>query len=93
VTPFANHVSALRGRPPKLDGKLAAEIAGLLIAGSSTTDSAQTLGLTRRSIPGWRSRAWSRDLRDVDCVALEQMIQRGRLAAADVGQREVGAHP
>jgi transposase-like protein len=70
-----------RGRPSKLDGKLATEIAALLLAGHSTSDVAQTVGVSRRSIASWRRRAWSRDERDAACVQLEQMLWRGRAAA------------
>ena len=71
------------GRPPKL----ATEIAALLIAGSTTTEVAQMVGVSRRSIVGWRARAWSRDARDQHCVALERMVMRGKLAAAEIDQR------
>jgi hypothetical protein len=68
------------GRPAKLDDKLATEIAALLLAGHSTSEVAQMVGVSRRSIAGWRARAWSRDPRDRACVQLEQMIVRGRFA-------------
>jgi hypothetical protein len=71
----------MRGRPPKLDGRLAAEIAALLLAGRSTTEVAQTLGISRRSISGWRRRAWSRNPEDEHCVALMEMVVRGLYAA------------
>jgi hypothetical protein len=70
------------GRPPKLDDALAIEIAALLLVGHSTTDVAQMLGVSRRSIVNWRARAWSRDERDRVCVKLERMISAGRAAAA-----------
>jgi hypothetical protein len=77
------------GRPSKLDGILATEIAARLLVGEPTTSIASTLGISRRSIAGWRARAWSRDERDVYCVQLEQMIMRGQAAYAKLGQRLV----
>jgi hypothetical protein len=79
------------GRPPKLDAALACEIASRLIVGETTADVAQTLGISRRSIAGWRRRAWSRDERDAACVRLEQMLWRGRVAAAEAAQPRVDA--
>jgi Homeodomain-like domain len=74
------------GRPPKLDSKLAGQIAALLIAGHTTTEVAQIVGVDRRSIARWRARAWSDRETDRDCVELEQMITRGKFAAAEIGQ-------
>jgi Homeodomain-like domain len=75
-----------RGRPAKLTDVLAIEIAALLLAGHSTTEVAERLGVSRRSIQHWRRRAWSRDERDAACVLLERVISVGR-AAAVVGIR------
>jgi hypothetical protein len=82
-----------RGRPPKLDHALACEIAARLIAGETISDVARECGVSRRSIAGWRARAWSRDERDAACVQLEQMLWRGRVAAAEAGQRRVDMNP
>jgi hypothetical protein len=79
------------GRPPKLDDALACEIASRLIAGHTTVDVAQTLGVSRRSIAGWRARAWSARPEDRVCVELERMIWRGRVAAAEGAQLRVDA--
>jgi hypothetical protein len=75
------------GRPPKLDGELAIQIAARLLAGLTTSDVAQELGVSRRSIAGWRARAWSRDPRDSACVELERALWRGRAAQAGADQR------
>jgi hypothetical protein len=80
------------GRPPKLDDQLAVEIASRLIVGETTSDVARTLHISRRSIAGWRARAWSARPEDRVCVELEQMIWRGRVAAAEVAQPRVGAY-
>ena len=81
------------GRPPTLDSKLASEIAALLIAGHSTTDVAQIVGVDRRSIARWRARAWSDREADRDCVELERMLVRGLLARAEIGQPRVVLQP
>ena len=72
-----------RGRPPTLDPKLATEIAALLIAGHTTSEVAQLVGVSRRSIARRRARAWSDREGEQACVVLEQMIWRGRVAAAE----------
>jgi hypothetical protein len=62
------------------------ELAALLIAGHTLVDASHEVGVTPRAVQKWRRRAYSRDPRDADCVAFEQMLQRGLLAAAEVGQ-------
>jgi transposase len=76
-----------RGRPTKLDASTSARFAALLIAGASVTGAANEVGVSRRTATGWLAQAWSRDPRDAEAVRLVQMIQRGKLAAAEVGQR------
>jgi hypothetical protein len=78
-----------RGRPAKLDDRLATEIAARVLVGEPTTSIASALGVSPRSIYLWRSRAWSRDPRDRFCVELEQMIMRGMTSYAKLGQRVV----
>jgi hypothetical protein len=75
-----------RGRPSKLDASTSAHLAALVIAGSTITDAAREVGVSRRTATGWLARAWSRDPRDADCVALVKMIVRGQIAAAEAGQ-------
>jgi Homeodomain-like domain len=73
------------GRPSKI-GDVGVQAAALLIAGYTTTEAAAMVGVARRTLSGWRARAYSRSAEDRPFVEFEQMVQRGRLAAAQVGQ-------
>jgi transposase-like protein len=75
------------GRPPRFTPDVAWRVIALLTAGSTVEATAADVGVTPRSIQAWRSRAWSHDPADRQYVEFERAIQRGRLAAAEVGQR------
>jgi transposase len=69
------------GRPTKLTPELADRLVALLGAGSTVTAAARELGVSRRSIHYWRSRAWSRRDQDRPFVELERRIVAARLWA------------
>jgi len=64
------------GRPSRLTPEVADALVELLGRGTTVTEAAAQLGIARRSIQGWRARAWSRRPEDRPYVELEQRIQR-----------------
>jgi hypothetical protein len=76
----------MRGRPPKFT-EVAWPLIAQLVAGKSVTAAAAEVGVSRRSVQAWRKRAYSARPEDQPYVAFEQALQRGKLAAAETGQR------
>jgi hypothetical protein len=75
------------GRPSKLTPDVSSELLALIVAGVPIGHAAAEVGIDRRSVARWRARAYSTRPEDRPYVKLEQAIQRGKLAAAEVGQR------
>jgi hypothetical protein len=63
-----------RGRPSKLNNRVADRLVALVSAGSTLADAAHELGVAPRTITGWRARAWSRRPQDSTCVQLERRL-------------------
>src|SRR5262249_2624864 len=96
VTPMARGGSSAPrppGRPSKLAHDVAWRLIALIVSGVPIAHAAADVGVDRRSIERWRRRAYSSRPEDQLCVELEQGLQRGLLAAAEVGQRRVTLEP
>jgi hypothetical protein len=76
----------MRGRPPKFT-EVAWPLLAQLVAGRTFTAAAAEVGVSPRSVQLWRKRAYSSRPEDQPYVEFEQALQRGRLAAAETGQR------
>ena len=62
-----------------------------LAVGSTLKHAAAAASVTPRVVQQWRARAYSRDPADQPFVDFERALQRGLLAAAEVGQPRVDA--
>jgi hypothetical protein len=75
------------GRPSKLTPDVSSELLALVVAGVPVMHAAAKVGIDRRTVARWRRRAYSSRPEDRPYVMLERAIQRGKLAAAEAGQR------
>jgi hypothetical protein len=62
------------------------ELLARLVAGYTNSAAAQAVGITPRTLQLWRKRAYSTRPEDQPFVEFERALQRGLLAAAEVGQ-------
>lgn len=83
------HATTKLGRPSKLTNDTAWTLVGLLVAGRTLNDAAAAVGVSPRTVQRWRKRAYSSRPEDAAYVEIEQALWRGKLAAAEYGQRRV----
>ena len=70
------------GRPTLLTDGAADELVAAIARGETFRQAAASVGVTERTIRGWRSRAWSRRPEDLAFVALERRLIAALAASA-----------
>jgi hypothetical protein len=81
------------GRPPRFSDDVAWKLTASILAGNTISDAEAEIGVSRRRVQLWRRRAWSQRPEDEPYVRLEQAIERGFAARAEIAERPVALQP